>query len=95
MLINKKGYWLKGRHHEEEWGFVLGKPEATFQEAYPEAWRRIQASSKGQFFTRSGLLTFAKINFDENLMDILNEKKIPIQSDDVWILCELEKDPWG
>lgn len=62
MLVNGKGYWLKGLNAEDEWGFMLsGGGDLTMAARYPEVWKIITASDSGQLQTPSGLFTFSTI----------------------------------
>ena len=60
MLVNRDGYWLKGPHPEEEWGFMLDdRRDKTIQAAYPDVWEKMQQSPSGQLETPAGLFTYA------------------------------------
>jgi diguanylate cyclase (GGDEF)-like protein/PAS domain S-box-containing protein len=59
MLLNKEGFFLKSPNASEEWGFMLGRNDLTLSSRFPEAWKRISSSSKGQFLDSDGLWTFA------------------------------------
>ena len=62
MLVNRDSYWLLGRNHEEEWGFMYDKKrEVTFQNSFPEAWKTINGNNSGQFKTEAGMFTFTTI----------------------------------
>ncbi|MEA5098441.1 MAG: SpoIIE family protein phosphatase [Burkholderiaceae bacterium] len=60
-LVNQEGYWLKGQSADDEFGFMFGRKELTMATRYPDAWREITASEKGQFETPEGLWTFATV----------------------------------
>lgn len=62
MLLNNKGYWLKGPSRENEWGFMYeNRKHDTFGNFDPEAWQIIQANEEGQTETGQGLVTFASV----------------------------------
>lgn len=60
MLLNHDGDWLVGPR-DQEWGFMFGNPEA-FARRYPEAWRQLQQSPRGQQWTDDGLLLHATLS---------------------------------
>jgi len=57
-LINRDGYWLKGPSADLEWGFMFKLLEASAAHRYPDTWRKILATEKGQFEDEFGLWTF-------------------------------------
>jgi len=60
MLLNRKGYWLKGPWPEDEWGFLLPQGlNKTFARRFPSAWAMISSQDSGQFRLASGVFTFA------------------------------------
>lgn len=60
-FLNRDGYWLKGPSADLEWGFMHKRPEASLAHLYPDAWKRISASSQGQFEDEHGLWTFTTV----------------------------------
>ncbi|HQD56859.1 MAG TPA: sensor histidine kinase [Candidatus Competibacteraceae bacterium] len=61
-LLNQDGYWLAHPDPTQEWGFMDPKRlGATFANAFPEAWHRIQGQLQGQFDTPQGTFTFATL----------------------------------
>ena len=59
LLINHRGYWLKGRTAEEEWGFMIPeRGDRTFAKEFPQAWQQIRNNQSGNFFTQEGLFIF-------------------------------------
>lgn len=60
-LLNEDGYWLHGTVEEDQWGFMFHKLENTVASRYPRAWKKISASSQGQFTDHDGLWTFATL----------------------------------
>ena len=62
MLANSQGFWLKGLHPDDEWGFMYGKNGTKNMEfRFPDAWRQIRESDSGQFYTGKGLFTYTTI----------------------------------
>ena len=57
-LLNQDGYWLRGSSAEDEWGFMLDRPERTLARRDPAAWARIRAQTRGSFETAAGLWHF-------------------------------------
>lgn len=57
-LLNQDGYWLRGPRAEDEWGFMLDRPERTLARRDPVAWARIRAEARGSFETAAGLWHF-------------------------------------
>lgn len=62
FLINKDGYWLRGRNdRHEEWGFMQEHDDIkvpTFEKAFPYASHEIFSEKEGQFYAKEGLFTF-------------------------------------
>lgn len=62
MLLNKDGYWLKGRTPEEEWGFVFqDRKDKAFAKVFPKEWQKIRQNESGQFYTQEGLFAFKTV----------------------------------
>ncbi len=62
MLLNKEGFWLVGEKEEDEWGFMLKERSGkNMKFKYPEAWKRIQKTDKGQFYTQNYLISYRSI----------------------------------
>jgi len=62
MLLNAKGYWLKGLKPEDEWGFMYkDRQTRTLVQRHPKSWERISAGEEGQFSNDQGIYTFATI----------------------------------
>lgn len=60
-LVNRDGYWLKGASSDLEWGFMFQRPDKSMPAHYPDAWKRINESERGQFEDDQGLWTFSTI----------------------------------
>ena len=62
-LLNRDGYWLLGPERDLEWGFMYpSRAEATFGNAYPQAWATIRGRpDAGQVATPAGLFTYASV----------------------------------
>lgn len=58
MLLNDEGYWLKSPHPNDEWGFMLQRPELRLAVRAPTAWAQIQARDSGQVELDDGLWTW-------------------------------------
>jgi len=54
-LLNRDGFWLRGLHPQDEWGFALKRPKATLAVADPPLWERIRSMSAGQLQQTDGL----------------------------------------
>lgn len=62
-LINNDGHWLVGPSPSKEWGMIHTENDGpTFQQDYPEEWKRIMATRSGQFLTSRGLFTFSRLD---------------------------------
>lgn len=61
MLLNHKGYFLKGVSRKDEWGFMFNRSDLSLAYRYPEAWKRISREKEGQFEDAHGLWTFTTI----------------------------------
>ncbi|SEG83889.1 sensor histidine kinase [Marinobacterium lutimaris] len=44
-IINTTGFWLLSRAPEQEWGQILGKPEARLNRQLPKLWQQVNARS--------------------------------------------------
>ena len=56
LLLNREGYFLKGRGADDEWGFMYpDRQDRTFARANPEAWGCMMDSETGQFETSESL----------------------------------------
>ena len=60
-LLNRDGYWLKGQHPADEWGFMFGRKE-SFATRHAAAWGRIAAGQRGQFEDEDGLWSFETVH---------------------------------
>ncbi len=69
MLLNDRGYWLKGPEEKDEWGFMFpGRGDLTLSSRHPESWAIIASHEKGQFRNDQGTYTFATIRpLDRNM----------------------------
>ncbi len=61
MLLNADGYWLMAPDPADEWGFMLGNHQRTFQQDYPQAWQTLSQQQQGQFTTEAGIFTFTTV----------------------------------
>jgi PAS domain S-box-containing protein len=59
LLLNKASYYLIGFAPEEEWGFMLGRKEATFKARFPASWEEIAGHSEGHLETEDYLFVFS------------------------------------
>ncbi len=63
MLLNDKGYWLVGQDNSMEWGFMYpDKKDMTLPNLFPEVWKSISGSDRGQFSSMEGLYTFETVH---------------------------------
>lgn len=60
-LLNRDGYWLRAPQPADDWGFMFGRQE-HFGTRYPDAWRRISDSERGQFEDKNGLWSFVTVH---------------------------------
>jgi len=58
MLLNQDGFWLSSPQREDEWGFMLGRPEQRFGQRYPGAWRSISTGDTGTVQAAEGLFIY-------------------------------------
>ncbi|WP_293269141.1 sensor domain-containing diguanylate cyclase [Neptunomonas sp.] len=61
MLINMQGYFLKGRHSDEEWGFMYKDEQRSFASKFPQAWKNIKPIKGDMFENHKGLFTFTTV----------------------------------
>ncbi len=60
LLLNSKGYFLRGPKPDDEWGFMLGH-QRTFATYFPEEWERVRRG-EWQFSTQQGLFTIQPVS---------------------------------
>lgn len=60
VFLNAEGFWLFSPRKEDEWAFMFGG-EMTFQEVYPEEWKKISKADSGRFTNSSGLFMFRTV----------------------------------
>ncbi len=60
VFLNSEGYWLFSPRSEDEWAFMFGG-DMTFQEVYPEEWKKISKADSGWFRNASGLFMFRTV----------------------------------
>ncbi len=62
MLLNDRGYWLKSKNPDDEWGFMFSnKVNRRFANKYETEWHKIKEMESGQFESTSGLFTFETV----------------------------------
>jgi len=62
LVLNADGYWLKGLHKSDEWGFIFpNKKGRTFQSRYPDEWERISSEESGNLISEHGLFTYTTV----------------------------------
>jgi diguanylate cyclase (GGDEF)-like protein len=60
LLLDAQGYYLIGRHPEEEWGFMFpDRRNCRLQNEFPDVWRETRESKRGQSVHGGYLFTFA------------------------------------
>ncbi len=74
ILINDKGYWLKGLDADKEWVFMFNKPGYKFSADFQEEWKVISSNAEGQILTDNGLITFTTI-LDKNNSPVVGGEK--------------------
>lgn len=87
-LLNSNGYWLLGPHPEDEWGFMFPeRKDKRLGVRDASAWKAIEnGAQEGQFLTRQGLYTYAKIvPYQPIGSSDISEAAGPIKSE-YWIL---------
>jgi len=57
-LLNPQGYWLSAPDKSKELGFMLEKPEQTFNKYFPQVWQAMSSEDSGQIETHEGLFLF-------------------------------------
>ena len=61
FLLNRDGYWLSRDNNADEFGFMLGKSEHTFQSDYPDVGHVISSNENGSMLTPQGLFVYTTI----------------------------------
>lgn len=67
LLLNERGYYLRGPTPDQEWGFMLGHHN-TFATAFPDEWQQLKNRVIGQIRTDNGLFTFRTISPEDPLL---------------------------
>lgn len=80
MIVNKDGYWIKGKTPQEEWGFMFERDKMTMKITNPQAWEKIADNDKGSFVDSSGLWTYDTI-YPFTKLDKIQSSKNVILSD--------------
>lgn len=70
MLLNDKGYWLKGANKSDEWGFMFNRDDLSLSYRHPSAWKRISNEEEGQFLDEKGLWTFTTVRPSSNELGV-------------------------
>jgi len=65
MLLNDKGYYLKGLSKAAEWGFMFGEQGRmkTLVKDFPQAWSDISSKRSGHIDNEQGVFAFEHIEF--------------------------------
>lgn len=61
-LVDARGYWLRGASADDEWGFMLGRPERTLAQRAPAAWARIGEHAAGRALADDGLWIWRSVH---------------------------------
>ena len=61
-LVNSDGYWLSASNAQDEWGFMLNRPELSMAVRHPLVWPQISGKARGQFIDASGLWSFVAVD---------------------------------
>lgn len=63
MFVDAAGDWMRSIDPATEWGsLVPGRRSVTFASAFPDEWRRMISSDRGQFETAEGLFTYSSVD---------------------------------
>jgi signal transduction histidine kinase len=60
-LLNRDGYFLRGRHTDDEWGFMLGH-DRTFAHYFPLEWSKLSSAERNPLRTDRGLFVFRTLS---------------------------------
>ena len=61
-VLNDRGFWLRGAHREDEWGFMLPeRSRRTLARTAPELWAEVTARDSGQSRGLGGLFTWRRV----------------------------------
>ena len=62
VLVDREGYFLKGRVPDEEWGRQIpGRAGARFDVAFPDAWKAMREAETGSLRTSRGSFAFRTV----------------------------------
>ena len=62
MMLNGDGYFLKSPDRQQEWGFMLQRPDLSLAQRAPAAWARIRDADSGQQILADGLWTWQTVH---------------------------------
>jgi hypothetical protein len=66
LMIEPSGYYLRGFHKSQEWGFMFQLQDDTdyrFDKRYPLAWRQMVQKGTGRIETPQGAFMFRTLNY--------------------------------
>lgn len=85
MLVNREGYWLRGLHPADEWGFMFpDRKDVVFARDFPAVWPLVAGSDNGQEMDKDGLFTFAIVRAPGLVVNPPAWKIIYLVSRDTW-----------
>lgn len=77
MLLNEAGYWMFAPDKNLEWTFMYeDKKSISFASMYPEEWKKISGSPRGQFSSARGEFTYSTIEMSYGSQQGIANKRI-------------------
>jgi signal transduction histidine kinase/CheY-like chemotaxis protein len=64
MVLNHRGFWLRGPDPGAEWGFVFGRDDTLIHRS-PAAWAEISSRPSGHFLAEDGLWAWRKVDLHD------------------------------
>ncbi len=66
LMLDPNGYYLRGFHKEQEWGFMFGLKDDSdyrFDKRYPEVWRQVVDNGAGRVDAPEGEFLFRTVRY--------------------------------
>ncbi|WP_372881545.1 diguanylate cyclase [Psychromonas sp.] len=90
MLLNDDGYWLLNHKTENEWGWMLDRPERSMQNSRPEVWQLIHQSRAGVLESDGALFSYTRID----AVNFYESTSHGSYSDDYGLITDIKAQTW-
>jgi len=69
QLVNSDGFWILGESADQEWGFLLNRPEENLAIVNPGLWQHLNSATEGVYQDSEALYLFDTFNPFDDLFD--------------------------